>query len=240
MLGLSLLLTMLFALNSVFHLLTLTGRISTFRRRNLYRFIASALQLVTIPALLLLALNMYSDDAALSWISRAAPSAWESVLTSASPLFMLLEGLSTLLCIQFVARLANISVESTTSSTSSSFLPELLQLCYLISSAGTYVTSVYFLYLALIVTDSVTSLLSGVIVTALLFLTGISFALSQGNAIESSALFAYVVYQIDHIATTIAVNQHGQAEGIINVRSFMQMLKGKNGVPPLPPGVLKS
>ena len=54
-------------------------------------------------------------------------------------MFVLLEGLSTLLCIQQLGRLSVQSIER-------SRVPDIMQLVYLVAAAGVYVISAYFLY----------------------------------------------------------------------------------------------
>lgn len=108
-----------------------------------------------IPSLLLITLNVYSSDPHSAFKSlpthqwallssawgyvRQAPGWWESLLRTSSPVFVLLEGLSTLLCIQQLGRMSVKTVER-------SRAPDVLQLVYLVAAAGVYVISAYFLY----------------------------------------------------------------------------------------------
>ncbi len=125
-------------------------------RNTRLRPLASFLQLfqpLAIPALLLLTLNLYSPSSSspfnklptsyqssTAWqYIKQAPGWWETALRTSSPLFVLLEGLSTLLCIQQLGRLSVQSIER-------SRAPDILQLLYLVAAAGVYVISAYFLY----------------------------------------------------------------------------------------------
>lgn len=143
-------------------------------------------------------------------VARAAPSAWERVLRHSSPVFTILEGLSTLLCIQAVSRFTVARVDAGRS-------PDLLRMLVLIVAAGVYVISAYFLWevrpgpscearrgwrCALTHTDALqsygavpdrlSSTLIGVAVTTILFLSGISFSIQKGNVIETALMLACV------------------------------------------------
>lgn len=120
------------------------------RLRPLSTVLGFLLPLV-IPALLLLALNLYSSDSTSSrlvntsrlstvlGILKAAPGWWEWVLRTSSPIFTILEGISTLLCIQAVSRFSLRRIEK-------SRAPDVLQLVFLVAAAGIYVVSAYFLW----------------------------------------------------------------------------------------------
>lgn len=61
------------------------------------------------------------------------------MLRTSSPLFVILEGMSTLLCIQALSRFSMSRIDN-------SRTPDLLQFSLLIAAAGVYVSSAYFLY----------------------------------------------------------------------------------------------
>lgn len=111
----------------------------------------SFMQPLVIPALLLLALNLYSSDststrlvsssklASLWGVLKEAPGWWEWLLRTSSPVFTILEGISTLLCIQALSRFSIRRIEK-------SRAPDSLQLLVLVLAAGVYVVSAYFLW----------------------------------------------------------------------------------------------
>lgn len=139
MLALSLLLSVIFAFQATIHLITRNTRL-----RPLARFF-TLLQPLLIPSILLVTLNLYSDAAGPARLGshlaflRQAPHYWEVVLRTSSPLFVILEGMSTLLCIQAFSRFSMDRIEQSRS-------PDLLQLVFLTSSAIVYVLSAYFLW----------------------------------------------------------------------------------------------
>lgn len=149
MLALSLLLTLSFACSATLHLCVRTNT----RWRPLSTLVAW-LQPLVIPALLLLTLNLYStsstgeatlavsdEDRHPAWLDhvRAAPSYWERLLRTSSPVFVILEGLCTLLCIQALSRFSLGRIQA-------SRAPDLFRMGSLILAAGVYVASAYFLW----------------------------------------------------------------------------------------------
>ncbi|KAI5477154.1 ICE2 family protein [Pseudohyphozyma bogoriensis] len=135
--------------------------------------------------------------------------------------------MSTLLCIQAVSRFSKDRIENSRS-------PDVLQLVFLILSAGVYVGSAYFLWESYdSVPDRIGATLIGVIVTSILFLSGISFAAQKGNVVETSLILAYAVFQIFHLSSRPEMYSAGL---------WQQFLRspGTNGHPPLPPLVLQS
>lgn len=174
------------------------------------------MQPFVIPALLLLALNLYSSDttstrlvsssklASLWSVLKQAPGWWEWLLRTSSPVFTILEGISTLLCIQALSRFSIRRIEK-------SRAPDSLQLLVLVLAAGVYVVSAYFLWevswiscrvygragadLSAIqsydsVPDRISATLIGVAITSVIFLSGISFAVQKGNVVETSLMLA--------------------------------------------------
>ncbi|GAA5903597.1 hypothetical protein JCM8208_003634 [Rhodotorula glutinis] len=160
--------------------------------------------------------------------ARAAPSAWETVLRKSSPVFTILEGLCTLLCIQAVSRFTVARIDDSRS-------PDLLKMLVLIVAAGIYVISAYFLWESYgAVTDRLSSTLIGVAVTTILFLSGISFSVQKGNVIETALMLAYAVFQIFHLSLN---RPQMYTAGILK---HVFKAPGTNGHPPLPPVVLRS
>jgi hypothetical protein len=121
LLALSLLLSLLFGFNATAYLIVRNTRL-----RPLSTVISSFVIPFAIPALLLLSLNLYSTDRTSSttrfpsssqlsslWsVVRQAPGWWEWVLRTSSPVFTILEGISTLLCIQAVSRFSVRRIEN--------------------------------------------------------------------------------------------------------------------------------
>lgn len=154
MLALSLLLTVSFGASATLHLAV---------RNTRWKPVSTAWSvvvqpLVVIPASLLLTLNLYSNDhhpkqhpLALdmisSWspllvsVASTAPRQWANVLATLSPVFVLLEGLCTLLCIQSVSRFASSKIES-----SRTYSGDLMRLGTLVLSSVVYVANFWFLF----------------------------------------------------------------------------------------------
>ncbi|ORY78032.1 ICE2-domain-containing protein [Leucosporidium creatinivorum] len=233
LLALSLLMSLVFFWNATIYLLVRNTRL-----RPLSTVLSFLLPLV-IPALLLLALNLYSSDSTSSrlvntsrlstvWsILKAAPGWWEWVLRTSSPIFTILEGISTLLCIQAVSRFSLRRIEQ-------SRAPDVLQLVFLVAAAGVYVVSAYFLWESYdSVPDRISATLIGVAITSIVFLSGISFAVQKGTVVETSLLLAYAVFQIFHLSSRPQMYSAGLLQQVFRA-------PGKNGNPPLPPLVLQS
>lgn len=214
MLALSLLLTCSFGCSATLHLCLRTNT----RWRPVSTLVAW-LQPLVIPALLLLTLNLYASDAderaappPRLRLLAAAPAYWERLLRTSSPVFVILEGLCTLLCIQALSRFSLGRIHT-------SRAPDLFRMASLILAAGVYVASAYFLWEVCshsrrfslswdgkkelnpqpargqsygAVPDRISSTLIGVAVTTILFLSGISFSIQKGNVIESSLMLACV------------------------------------------------
>lgn len=230
MLALSLLLSITFSITATSYLITRNTRL-----RPLSTFLA-LFQPLAIPALLLLALNLYSSDRLLArselstfwYILKQAPGWWETILRTSSPVFTILEGLSTLLCIQAISRFSKARIER-------SRMPDVLSLVFLIGAAGVYVGSAYFLWESYDsgVPDRLSATLIGVTITSILFLSGISFAAQRGNVVETSLVLAYAVFQIFHLSSRPEMYSAGLWQQILRA-------PGTNGHPPLPPVVLQS
>ncbi|KAK4336040.1 ICE2 family protein [Rhodotorula toruloides] len=251
MLALSLLLTLSFGLSATLHLIVRNTRL------RLLSTSFAWLQPLLIPCLLLLTLNLYSSSAlpppslkdkilhsaataqqlpttpssnfyaSLVSLARAAPSYWERFLRTSSPVFVILEGLCTLLCIQAVSRFTIARIEGSRS-------PDLLKMLVLVISAVLYVGSAYFLWESYgAVPDRISATLIGVAVTTIVFLSGISFGLQKGNVIETSLMLAYAVFQIFHLSSRPQMYTGGLLKHVLKA-------PGTNGHPPLPPVVLQS
>ncbi|KAK4047349.1 hypothetical protein OIO90_006208 [Microbotryomycetes sp. JL221] len=235
MLALSLMLSLDFFWNATVYLIVRNTRLRPIST------LLSLLQPVIIPALLLLALNLYSNEQDVSssttpsrllisnttwsWL-RQIPDWWEWILRTSSPMFTILEGISTLLCIQALSRFSVKRIQT-------SRAPDMLQLLVLVLAAGVYVISAYFLWESFdTVPDRLNAMLTGVAITSVVFLTGISFAIQKGNVLETSLVMAYAVFQIFHLSNRPQMYSGGLLKSVFRA-------PGKNGNPPLPPALLE-
>ncbi|KAM0786673.1 hypothetical protein ACM66B_002121 [Microbotryomycetes sp. NB124-2] len=233
MLAFSLLLSLDFFWTATVYLIVRNTRL-----RSLSTLLA-VLQPLLIPALLLLALNLYSTEqttpskflshpqlAGLWNVLKQTPGWWEWVLRTSSPTFTILEGISTLLCIQAFSRFSIRRIQR-------SRAPDVLQLVFLVLAAGVYVISAYFLWESFdAVPDRLSALLTGVAITSVVFLTGISFTIHKGNVLETSLVMAYAVFQIFHLSNRPQLYSGGLLKSVFRA-------PGKNGNPPLPPALLE-
>lgn len=191
-LSLSLGLCSFYFLLSTFDLVVRNTRLSFLTR------VSSILQIIAVPALLLLVLNLYSasaepsvfqrvlqtEDPESSWIAtivRNAPDKWRLVLTLASPGFALLEAISTVLVIQAAGQIATYLIEERS---------EAFAFLSLLGSSATYVSCALNLYVAYssAAKEAINATLIGVSLTTTIFLSVISFGLRKGNLVESSLM----------------------------------------------------
>ncbi|GAA5934943.1 Ice2p [Sporobolomyces koalae] len=253
MLALSLLLTFAFGFAATLHLLVRNTRLKPISTA------LSLLQPLLVPALLLLTLNLYSTEDALTpspaslrskilhphaqtaaavpaahiaspllhSILESAPAHWSTILRTLSPIFVILEGLCTLLCIQRVSRFTLARIENSKS-------PDFMRLGVLVLASAVYVGNFWFLFESYgSVSDKISATLIGVAVTAILFLSGISFSTQKGNVVETSLMLAYAVFQIFHLSARPQMYSGGILKHVLKA-------PGTNGHPPLPPVVLQS
>lgn len=181
-------------------------------RNTMFSFLtptSNILQIICVPSLLLLVLNLYSASPELSLLQRIldgssgssfissentrswitsileqAPKYWSRVLTLASPGFALLEALSSVLVIQAAGQVATFLVEER--SESFSFL-------FLLGSSATYVLCALNLFLAYTsaAKEAINATLIGVSLTTTVFLSVISFSLRKGNIVEASLMVRF-------------------------------------------------
>ncbi|THV07734.1 hypothetical protein K435DRAFT_911733 [Dendrothele bispora CBS 962.96] len=144
------------------------------------------MQLPMHPILLLFVFNVFSSSLDPGILS--ATGLWETVLKLFGPLFIILEGMSSLIVAQKIGQEGKRLVEE----------GELYQFGFLISSAIAYVGFAWWIVAAypLAATSPLSSTLLGVALTALLFLTFIGFALRRTNIIESSSVALFIAYNI--------------------------------------------
>lgn len=81
--------------------------------------------------------------------------------------------------------------------------------------------------------NRISATLVGITITSIIFISGISFAASKGNVVETSLILAYAVFQIFHLSSRPEMYSGGILQQVL--RS-----PGTNGHPPLPPLVLQS
>ena len=220
MLTLSVLVVLFYWAYSTIHLLTRNTSL-----RSLFSFLA-CFQPLVIAALLLFTLSLHSPHSTLLQSRQTLQQLaqiWRTTLLKSSPLFYIAEAIASLICVQAISRYSSHSIAASSN-------PDLLQLLWLTFASGVYVFSSYFLYGAYEATsDPSTATLLAIAITCVVFLSGISFGIRKGNIVETSGVFAFVVFQIYHL--------NGGAEGTAGIYQFIQT---KNGQPPLPPVVIRS
>lgn len=155
------------------------------------------------PFLLLLCFNLFSSS--VHPLLIVATDVWGNMLTYSGPVFIAMEGLSSLLVVQKLGQGAKRLVSE----------GEAYQFALLISSAIAYVVSAWWIVAVRVLTNSfhrfaltnfqsyptaasspLSSTLLGVALTAFLFLTLIGFVLRRTNIIESSGLSIFIAYNV--------------------------------------------
>jgi len=172
-----LLLSLLIFLQSLFH-----GTLQFFWGSPLL----PALQLPIQPFLLLVCFNLFSQSVNPLLLSLA--SWWGTILTLSSPLFIILESVSSLLVAQKLGQVGRELVSK----------GEAYQFVLLIASAVAYVVSAWWIvavYPAAAMSP-LSSTLLGAALTAFVFLTLIGFGLRRTNVIESSGLALFLAYNL--------------------------------------------
>lgn len=146
----------------------------------------SVLQVPMHPFLLLVCFNIFSSTVH-PWLLTAA-DLWGTALKFSGPLFITMEGLSSLLVVQKLGQEGKKLVEK----------GEVYQLAFLIATAVTYVTSAWWIVVSYPTAASspLSSTLLGAAITAFLFLTFIGFVLRRTNIIESSGLGLFIAYNV--------------------------------------------
>ncbi|KAI9445019.1 hypothetical protein H4582DRAFT_1912775 [Lactarius indigo] len=145
-----------------------------------------ALQLPIQPFLLLVCFNIFSQSVNPLLLSLA--SWWGTILTLSSPLFIILEGLSSLLVAQKLGQVGRELVGK----------GEAYQFVLLIASAVAYVVSAWWIVAAYpaAAMSPLSATLLGAALTGFLFLTFIGFGLRRTNVIESSGLALFIAYNL--------------------------------------------
>lgn len=145
-----------------------------------------AMQLPIQPFLLLLCFNLFSQSVNPLLLSLA--SWWGTILTLSSPLFIILESVSSLLVAQKLGQVGREFVGE----------GEAYQFVLLIASAVAYVVSAWWIVVAYpaAAMSPLSATLLGAALTAFLFLTFIGFGLRRTNVIESSGLALFIAYNL--------------------------------------------
>jgi len=148
--------------------------------------ILSLFQLPVHPFLLLVCFNAFSQSVH-PYLMTAA-SIWGKTLTFSGPLFITMEGLSSLLVVQKLGQQGKRLVGK----------GEGYQFGLLIATAVAYVTSAWWIVVSYPAAASspLSSTLLGVGLTAFIFLTIIGMVLRRTNIIESSGLSLFIAYNV--------------------------------------------
>jgi hypothetical protein len=169
------------------------------------------------------------------FLARNVPPWWHMFLRYSSPVFSLLEGIATLLVIQVVGSFSRWLISRSLSrrpptprSSYFSWVPallssltsvEFLQLSFLLVAALIYVCSALALYVSFegATRDRPgTAAATGVAVSSALWLTAIAFAVRRGNVVETSLMFAYVVWNVYQLSDSLSFG----SDPLSLIRSF--------------------
>ncbi|KAL9937419.1 hypothetical protein V8E36_003828 [Tilletia maclaganii] len=177
------------------------------------------------------------------WVAKRVPPSWSALLRFSSPIFSLLEAVSTLLLIQSVGGFSHSLIATSLKRPHASKkrapttligrimpkpgmgLAELWQISFLLLAALTYVISAIILVLSF---EGATrgrpgaAAAVGACVSSTLWLTAISFALQRGNVVETSLLAAYVVFNVVQLPDALAFT----ADPLALIRSFKYAAAG--------------
>ncbi|CEL57882.1 putative protein C23C11,01 OS=Schizosaccharomyces pombe (strain 972 / ATCC 24843) GN=SPAC23C11.01 PE=4 SV=1 [Rhizoctonia solani AG-1 IB] len=166
----------------------------------------SFMQLPMHPVVLLTTFNLFSTP---RQSLLTASSWWGKCLRWSSPLFVGMEGMASLLVIQFTGRKGKEVAEQ----------GESAQFGLLVGAAAAYVAASWWLVVTypVVAVTPLSSTLVGAAVTTLVFLTLIGFAVRRTNVIETAGLALYVAYNIWLCSET--GDSDGYGEGWIHISS---------------------
>lgn len=178
---------------------------------------------------------LYRSVEVIVYLARHAPPWWHMLLRFSSPVFSLLEGIATLLVIQVVGSFSRWMIARSllrrpptptrspfswvTSFLNSLTSAEFLQLFFLLASAFIYVVSALALYVSF---EGATrnrpgaAAATGAAISSALWLTAIAFAVRKGNVVETSLVFAYVVWNVYQLSDSLSFT----ADPLALIRSF--------------------
>ncbi|KAJ6575062.1 hypothetical protein B0H19DRAFT_933146 [Mycena capillaripes] len=150
---------------------------------------SKALSFLQVPMhsfLLLVVFNIFSAPAN-PWLLTAA-DAWGKMLAFSGPLFILLEGVSSLLVAQKAGHLAKELVAE----------GESYQLALLVGTAVAYVSSAWWIVVSYSAAASspLASTLLGAAICSWFFLSCIGFVLRRTNVVESSGMALFIAYNV--------------------------------------------
>lgn len=169
------------------------------------------------------------------FLARNVPPWWHMFLRFSSPVFSLLEGIATLLVIQVVGSFSRWLIARslnrrppTPQPSYFSWFPalissltsaEFLQIFFLLIAALVYVCSALALYISFegaTRNRSGTAAATGAAISSTLWLTAIAFAVRRGNVMETSLMFAYVVWNVYQLSDSLSFT----ADPLALIRSF--------------------
>ncbi|KAJ7487553.1 hypothetical protein B0H11DRAFT_1096884 [Mycena galericulata] len=144
------------------------------------------LQMPMHSFLLLVTFNVFSSPVN-AWLLTAA-DAWGKTLTFSGPVFILLEGVSSLLVVQKAGQIGKELVAE----------GESYQLVLLVGTAVTYVSSAWWIVASYPAAASspLASTLLGAAICSFFFLSSIGFVLRKTNVIESSGMALFIAYNV--------------------------------------------
>ncbi|KAK9239125.1 ICE2-domain-containing protein [Lipomyces kononenkoae] len=179
-------------------------------------------QHVIIPSLFIMFLNIYSDPNHTFPVWNRVLVPWRIFLQNATAGFSILEGFCTLLVIQATGQISQWLIKKNS---------DLWTIVFLVASGSIISGAFYYLYR--IYTFPITigignATLIGVVLTCTTFLGGYGIVSKKGNLIESSLLFAYMVYCLYETFTDFQPT-HTDIEAI-----------AKPAFPPFPPIIVES
>ncbi|KAK9486813.1 ICE2-domain-containing protein [Lipomyces starkeyi] len=179
-------------------------------------------QHVIIPSLFIMFLNIYSDPKHKFPIWNRILVPWQFFLQNSTAGFTILEGFCTLLVIQATGQISRWLVKRNS---------DLWTIVFLVTSGSIISGTFYYLYR--IYTFPITigmgnATLIGVVLTCTTILGGYGIVSKKGNLIESSLLFAYMVYCLYETFTDFQPT-HADVEAI-----------AKPAFPPFPPIIVES
>ncbi|CED84393.1 ICE2 [Phaffia rhodozyma] len=155
--------------------------------------------LLPLPSLFLiltfkLHLDPPSASSTLSVLLSTAPTLWSSFLRSSSPVFVLLEGLASLLVIQALGRAVKNWIDLGEREGE-----EVRGFGVLVGSSVAYVVAIWSLFTSFPpppTTSPYPSFLLGIVLSTTLFLTIVGFRLRRTNVVESALVLAYVAWSV--------------------------------------------
>jgi hypothetical protein len=171
---------------SMFYLVMSTVRIlSRNTKFSIFGSLLYYLQHIIIPSLLILHLSLFSKHPSSTWLWALGP--WRFFVKHATPLFTTLEGFCTLLVIQATGQITRWLIRKS----------DTWMFVQIVAAGLSLTSSLYFLYRIYtfpVEIELSSATLIGAALTMATILGGYGIVSGKGTAIESSALFSYVVY----------------------------------------------